>query len=135
MRSIKGTINNVELLGWLGADPELRFTPSGIKFCRFRIATKRFGAQDETGNRMVETEWVNVECWDRLADLCSTYLHKGSRAMISGSLRSETWTDRESGQQRWRTFVRAENILFLDARPEQQVEATEETAETEEVPF
>jgi single-strand DNA-binding protein len=128
MTQAKGTINRVELLGWLGADPELRFMPSGTAVCRLRIATKRSAGQGEDGQRAYETEWTNVEVWDRLAEVCGNRLQKGSRVLVTGSLRTDSWQDRETGQTRWKTYVRAEGVLFLDGRPES---AHEDEAESQ----
>lgn len=140
MPHVKGTINNVELLGWLGSDPELRVIPTGASICRFNVATKRYGAQDEAGRHEIVTEWLSVEAWGKLAELCNNYLHKGSRVMITGSLRTDSWTDKTTNQPRFRTFVRAEQVLFLDARPgvPTEVVAAAETDDApmgEEVPF
>jgi single-strand DNA-binding protein len=141
MSQVKGTVNSVELLGWLGADPELRFLANGAAVCRLNIATKRYGGQDAAGNREFETDWNNVEAWNKLAELCNTYLHKGSRVRISGTLRTDAWTDKATNQPRFRTYVRADDVLFLDARPglpSEAVAATEDAeapAEGEEVPF
>lgn len=141
MSQVKGTINSVELLGWLGSDPEMRFLASGVAVCRLNIATRRPAGQDTNGRREYETDWTNVETWERLAELCNSYLHKGSRVRVSGTLRTDRWTDKSSGQPRSRTYVRAENILFLDARPglpSEAVAAAEEgeaPVPSEEVPF
>lgn len=139
MAQVKGTINTVELLGWLGADPELRLIPTGAAICRFNIATKRYGPQEEAGRRELVTEWVSVEAWDKLAELCNSYLHKGSRALVTGSLRTETWTDKATNQPRTRCFVRAEQVLFLDAKPglpsEAVAAAEADEAPADEVPF
>lgn len=117
MTQVKGTINRVELLGWLGSDPEMRFLASGTPICRFRIATKRPAGQDANGRREYETDWTTVEVWDRLAELCNNYLHKGSRVRVSGVLRTDVWTDKATNQPRSRTYVRANDVLFLDNRP------------------
>ena len=141
MSQVKGTVNAVELLGWLGADPEMRFLASGTALCRLRVATKHPAGQDAAGNREYETDWTSVELWDKLAELSNTYLHKGSRVRVSGSLRTDSWTDKTSNQPRSRTYVRAEDILFLDARPglpSEAIAAAEETealVEGEEVTF
>lgn len=128
MRTVKGTLNNVELIGRLGADPELRLLSSGASVCRFNVATNRMGGQDEKGGRQVETEWISVEAWEKLAELCGSYLGKGRRVRVSGSLRTDSWTDKDSGQPRYRTYVRADSVMFLDPRPGQpeQPEAAEE---------
>ena len=135
MEQVKGTLNRVELIGWVGADPRSRFLPSGTAVCEFSIATRRVGVRNEAGERTFETDWTPVEAWDKLADLCGRSLHKGSRVRVTGSMHTRSWEDRESGQKRFKTVVRAEEILFLDTRPEQEAEAeaVEETAEA--LPF
>jgi single-strand DNA-binding protein len=137
MGQVKGTVNNVELLGWLGGDPELRLITSGASVCRFSIATKRFAGQDQAGRREYETDWTSVEAWDKLAELCNSALHKGSRVRVTGALRTDSWTDKATNQPRSRTYVRAEQVLFLDARPGLPTEApdADEAPVGEEVPF
>lgn len=132
MRQIRGTLNSVELIGRLGADPELRLISTGSSVCRFNLATNRYGGKDDQGQWTTETDWTTIEAWDRLAELCHTNLHKGSRVRIAGSLRTESWTDKETNQPRYRSYVRAMEIMFLDARPGQPEAAT---VESEEVPF
>ncbi len=141
MRQVRGTINAIQLLGWIGADPEMRFTPNGTAICKFRIATKHMTRRTANGEAEFDTDWPQVEAWDRLAERCNTYLHKGSRVLISGSLRNDSWEDRETGQRRYRTFVRAREVLFLDTRSDNgdgsepaTVEAVSEESD-EEVPF
>lgn len=114
MRSFRGTVNRVELIGRLGADPEVRQVGNGVSFCRFSLATNRPGGTDEQGKRQSETEWTTVEAWERLAEVCGNYLQKGRRVMVMGSLRTDSWQDKESGQTRSRTYVRADEIIFLD---------------------
>ncbi|NTV62792.1 MAG: single-stranded DNA-binding protein [Oscillochloris sp.] len=133
MNAVKGTLNRVELIGRLGADPEMRFLSSGKAVCRFNLATNRTVGQSEEGARIYETEWTQIEAWEQLAEQCNSFLHKGRRVMISGSLRTDSWADKENGQTRYRTYVRAREVLFLDPRPE-QIDAPAEVAE-EEVPF
>lgn len=137
MEQVKGTVNRVELVGWVGAEPEQRFTPSGTAVCNFRVATKRWAGRSDDGSRTVETDWTPVEAWDRLAEQCGRFLHKGSRVRVIGSLHTRSWEDRETGQKRFKTAVRAEEVLFLDARQEQQDEADVEVAvaSDEAVPF
>jgi single-strand DNA-binding protein len=115
MRPIKGTVNSVEIIGWLGNDPEQRFTPSGIAVTNFSVGTKRFGARQEDGSWLYETDWIDVEAVDKLAEIVVANLQKGSRVRIMGSLRTDSWQDRD-GNPRKRIFVRADDVLFLDAR-------------------
>lgn len=115
MKSIKGTVNYVELIGWLGSDPAERFTPSGIAIARFSLATKRYGTRQEDGAWMYETDWIDVEAVDKLAETVTCNLQKGSRVRVTGSLRAETWQDRD-GRQRKTMLVRADDVLFLETR-------------------
>jgi single-strand DNA-binding protein len=135
MESIKGTVNRVELVGWIGAEPEQRFIPSGAAVISFRVATKRWTGRSDDGSRTVDTDWTAVEAWEKLAELCSQSLHKGSRVRVVGSLHTQSWDDRESGQKRYKTLVRADEVLFLDARQAQagEAQAIEETVE--DLPF
>jgi single-strand DNA-binding protein len=129
MRTVKGTVNSVELIGRLGADPEMRLLANGASVCRFNLATNRLGAQDDQGNRQIETDWTSVEVWERLAERCNTYLARGRRVRITGSLRTDSWADKESGQTRYRTYVRADDVMFLDPRPDQNESADEGESE------
>lgn len=131
MRQVRGTLNQVELIGRLGADPELRMISTGSAVCRFNLATNRYGGKDDQGQQKYETDWTTIEAWDRLAELCSTNLLKGRRVRVVGSLRTDTWNDKETGQPRSRTFVRADEVMFLDARPDQPEAASSD----EDPPF
>ena len=139
MESIKGTVNRVELVGWVGADPEQRFVPSGTAVCNFRVATNRLGGRNEAGEWVVEAEWTTIEAWDKLAERCGQAVHKGSRVRVVGSLQTQSWEDRESGQKRYKTVVRAEDVLFLNTRERTQDESAtaEVTVEetVEDLPF
>ncbi len=115
MKPIKGTVNYVELIGWLGNDPEQRYTPSGIALAEFSVATKRMGGRNEDGSWTYETDWIDVVAWDQLAETVVANLRKGSRVRVTGSLRTDTWEDRD-GNKRKRVNVRADDIIFLDAR-------------------
>ncbi len=134
MKQVKGTINRVELIGYLGGAPEQRFLPSGVQVANFAVATKRWTGRSDEGDRAVETDWTPIEAWDRLAEQCGRFLNKGSRVRVMGSLITRSWEDRETGQKRSKMFVRAEEVLFLDAR--QATQDTEVVATTaDEPPF
>lgn len=105
--------------------------PSGTAVCNFRVATNRLAGRNEAGERIVEAEWTTVEAWDKLAEQCGRFLHKGSRVRVIGSLHTQSWEDRESGQKRYKTVVRAEDVLFLNTRERGQ----EEAAAVEDLPF
>jgi single-strand DNA-binding protein len=135
MEQIKGTVNRVELVGWVGAEPEQRFIPSGVAVCNFRVATNRPAGRNEAGERLVEAEWTTIEAWDKLAERCGQALHKGSRVRVTGSLQTQSWEDRESGQKRYKTVVRAEDVMFLNTRERTQDEAPAVEELVEDLPF
>ena len=135
MENIKGTVNRVELVGWVGADPEQRFIPSGAAVISFRVATKRWAGRTDDGSRTVDTDWTAVEAWEKLADQCGRFLHKGSRVRVVGSLHTQSWEDRESGQKRYKTVVRAEDVLFLSTRERAQDDAEPAEEALAELPF
>ena len=125
----------MELVGWVGADPEQRFIPSGAAVISFRVATKRWAARNDDGSRTVDTDWTAVEAWEKLAERCAQSLHKGSRVRVVGSLQTQSWEDRESGQKRYKTVVRAEDVLFLTTRERAQDEAEVVEEAVEDLPF
>ena len=125
----------MELVGWVGAEPEQRFIPSGAAVISFRVATKRWAGRSDDGSRAVDTDWTAVEAWEKLAEQCGRFLRKGSRVRVVGSLHTQSWEDRESGQKRYKTLVRAEEVLFLDARQERDTEAATVEATVEDLPF
>ncbi|MBM4412145.1 MAG: single-stranded DNA-binding protein [Chloroflexi bacterium] len=112
MRAVRGTLNNVELIGWLGGAPELRKVGKESQVCAFNVATKRIAGRGESGVQY-ETEWITVEAWNRLAEQCQEKLHTGSRVMVRGSLMTQSWEDKQSGARRYRTVVRANECLFI----------------------
>jgi single-strand DNA-binding protein len=104
-------INKVILIGNLGADPEVRHTQSGTPVASFRIATsERWKGKD--GQMQEQTEWHNIVVWQRLAEVCGEYLHKGSRVYIEGKLQTRKWQDKE-GHDRWTTEIIARDVQFL----------------------
>lgn len=106
------SLNKVMVIGNLGADPEMRYTPNGNPVTSFSIAANRaYTAQD--GERREETEWFNVVAWNQLAETCSQYLTKGRRVYVEGRLKSRKWENNE-GQSRFRVEVIAGTVLFLD---------------------
>lgn len=107
-------INKVILIGNLGRDPRTRFTQSGTAIADFSIATSE-GWRDRQTNEMQErTEWHNVVCFARLAEVAGEYLHKGSKVYVEGSLRTSSWE--QDGQTRYKTEVVARELQMLDSR-------------------
>lgn len=109
-------VNKVILIGNLGADPELRHLPSGAQVANFNIATSE-SYTNKNGEKITNTEWHRIECWEGLAKICGQYLKKGSSVYIEGKLRTEEWTDKD-GQKRYTTKVRAQNMNMLGGSPQ-----------------
>ncbi len=112
----KGTVNKVILIGRLGSDPEVRYTPSGSAVANVSVATNRVW-KDRDGNQNEETQWHKIVAWARLAEILKEYSRKGSRVYIEGRLQTRDWDD-QNGQKRYVTEVVAENIQLLDSRGE-----------------
>ena len=108
-------INKVILVGRLGKDPEIKSTPGGQTVAKFTMATdEKF--TDKSGEKQERTEWHNIVAWARLAEICGQYLRKGSLVYIEGSIRTDSWEDKESGQKRYRTEIVAREMKMLDRK-------------------
>jgi single-strand DNA-binding protein len=106
-----GGVNKVILVGNLGADPEVRFTPSGQAVANFRIATSE-NWTDKSGQKQERTEWHRIVVWGKLGELCGEYLAKGRQCFVEGRLQTREWTDKE-GKKNYTTEVVAANVVFL----------------------
>jgi single-strand DNA-binding protein len=89
---MSGSVNKVILIGRLGKDPELKYTPSGTAVAKFTLATDEV-FKDRTGEQQKRTEWHNIVAWSKLAEICGEYLTKGKQVYIEGSIRSHQWED------------------------------------------
>jgi single-strand DNA-binding protein len=134
------SLNRVMLIGNVGTDPEMRFTPNGSPVTSFRIATNRVFTTSD-GERKQETEWFTVVAWRKLAESCNQFLTKGQRVYVEGSLRTRTW-EGQDGQKRSRVEVIANRVLFLDKQAvaplpseEGAPEVPEDIIEPEDLPF
>ena len=105
------SINKVILIGRLGQEPELKYTPSGAAVCNFSLATSESWT-DKSGQKQERTEWHRVVVWGKLAELCNQYLAKGRQCFVEGSLQTRQWEDQQ-GQKRYTTEINARNIQFL----------------------
>lgn len=111
-----GGLNKAILIGNLGADPEVRFTPGGQAVANFRIATSESWT-DKGGQKQERTEWHRIVVWGKLAELCGEYLAKGRQCYVEGRLQTREWTDKEN-KKNYTTEVVANNVVFLGARGE-----------------
>lgn len=109
-----GGVNKAILIGNLGADPEVRFTPGGQPVANFRIATSESWT-DKSGQKQERTEWHRIVVWGKLAELCGEYLAKGRQCFVEGRLQTREWTDKEN-RKNYTTEIIANNVVFLGAR-------------------
>ncbi|KTB48432.1 single-strand binding protein [Dehalogenimonas alkenigignens] len=119
------SLNKVMIIGNVGGDPEMRFTPSGHPVTSFRVAaTRRWDSPD--GERKEETEWFSVVAWNKLAEQCNQLLAKGRLVYVEGRLQTRTW-DGQDGQKHYKTEVIASTVNLLDKKPA----AADETSSAE----
>ena len=109
------SVNKVIVLGNLGRDPELRYTPSGAAVCNVSIATTRNWKSKDSGERQEETEWHRVVFYDRLAEIAGEYLKKGRPVYVEGRLKTRKWQDKD-GRDNYTTEVIAEQMQLLGGR-------------------
>lgn len=107
-------LNKVMIIGHLGRDPEIRYTPSGRPVTSFNVATTRTWTSYE-GERKEETEWFNVVAWGPLAEICNQHLSRGQQVYIEGRLQTRGWED-EQGRRHFRTEVVAQEMIILGDR-------------------
>ncbi len=107
-------INKAIIIGNLGADPEIRYTQSGSQVASFNVATTERW-KDKDGQQQESTEWHRIVAWQRLAEICGEYLHKGSRVYIEGKIQTRKWQD-QSGNDRYTTEIIAREMKMLDRR-------------------
>ena len=115
---MSGSVNKVILVGNLGADPEMRVTPSGVQVANLRVATKEVWNDRTSGQKQERTDWHRVVAYDRLASICERYLSKGQLVYIEGSLQTRSWDDKETGQKRYMTEIKARDMRMLGGRRE-----------------
>jgi single-strand DNA-binding protein len=107
------TVNRIELIGYMGAMPEMRFTANGAPVTNFSLATNRIW-RDQSGETCKATDWHRVTTWGRLAEVVNQYMGKGKRVRVIGRLEYQSWTDKETGALRSRAVIVASQVLFLD---------------------
>ena len=111
------SVNKVTLLGNLGKDPEVKYTPQGTAVAKLALATnERY--KDKEGQWQDRTEWHNVVLWQRLAEIAGEYLKKGSKVYIEGKLQTRSWEDKQTNQKRYMTEVVANDLVLLGGRGE-----------------
>ncbi len=126
-------INKVMIMGNLGADPEVRYMPSGSAVTNIRVATSETWKDKQSGEKQQRTEWHRIVLFNRLAEIAAQYLKKGSRVFVEGSIRTNKWQD-QSGNDRYTTEIIASSMQLMDSKggggaaPEFDDEAAESTS-------
>jgi len=111
------SVNKVILVGNLGKDPEVKYTPQGKPVAKFTLATnERY--KDKDGQWQDRTEWHNVVLWERLAEIAGEYLKKGGKVYIEGRLRTDSWDDKTTGQKKYMTTIVGNDLVLLGGRGE-----------------
>jgi single-strand DNA-binding protein len=126
-------LNKVLLIGRLGQDPEMRYTPSGKPLTKFQLAVNRSWTTAE-GEKKTETEWFNIVAWGKLAEICNQYLNKGQQVYIDGRLHTRYWQDEEGGNHS-AVEVIAQEMIMLSGRSEDGDADPEKDIPDEDYPF
>jgi len=127
-------LNKVMLIGRLGRDPEMRYTPSGRPVTTFSMATSRTWNTSE-GERRTETEWFNVVAWGSLAEICKQFLVKGQQVYVEGRLQTRHWEDTERNKHSVTEIVANEMIMLGERREMNNAGAEYSVEEEDEFPF
>jgi single-strand DNA-binding protein len=122
------------IIGNLGRDPEMRYTPSGKPVTTFSVATSRSWNTSD-GEKREETEWFNVVAWSSLAEICKQYLNKGQQVYIEGRLQTRHWDDQEGNKHTSVEIVANEMIILSERRETGETSADSESNDEEEFPF
>lgn len=112
----KGSVNKVILIGNLGRDPEVRYTPNGLAVANITIATTEAWKDKQSGENQERTEWHRIVMYARLAEIAGEYLRKGSKIFIEGRLQTRKWQDKNTGQDRYTTEIIADSLQMLDSK-------------------
>ena len=107
-------VNKVLLIGRLGKDPEVRYTPDGMMVTNFSLATDEY-RKDKNGERVQRTEWHRIVTFGKLADICGNYLSKGKLIFVEGRIQTQSWEDKE-GNKRYTTEIIASDMRMLDSK-------------------
>ncbi len=125
-------LNKVMIIGNLGRDPEMRYTPSGRPVTSFSVATSRSWTSSE-GERREETEWFNVVAWGNLAEICKAHLSKNQQVYVEGRLQTRGWED-EDGKKHFRTELVANEMILLGDR-RQHIDYSDNESDGEDYAF
>lgn len=118
------SVNKVILVGNLGRDPEVRYSPDGAAICNVSIATTTQWKDKTSGEKREETEWHRVVFYNRLAEIAGEYLRKGRSVYVEGRIKTRKWQDKETGQDRYATEIVGEQLQMLGGRDDSGAQST-----------
>lgn len=121
------SINKVILIGRLGQDPEIRYTPKGTAVCTFSIATNYSWTDPTSKEKKSGVDWHRIVAWNKLAEICGEYLNKGRQIYVEGKLKTRSWE--KDGHKNWTTEVVATDIRFLGNRKDDERESVDSPPE------
>lgn len=129
-------VNSAFVLGNLGQDPELKYTPGGMAVCKLNVATTE-RSKDKDGNSKEEVEWHNVVTWGKTAENCAKFLTKGNKVAVRGKLKTRSWEDKTTGKKSYATEINAEEVQFLTPKTESRPAPQQQYAGQglDEIPF
>src|SRR5690348_1283459 len=128
------SVNKVILVGNLGRDPEVRYSPDGAAICNMSIATTSSWKDKATGEKRDETEWHRVVFYNRLAEIAGEYLRKGRSVYVEGRLKTRKWQDKETGADRYSTEIVADQMQMLGGRGENAGDAPADSSGFSQAP-
>jgi single-strand DNA-binding protein len=134
------SINSITLSGRAGRDPEVRYLDNGTAVANIRLAVDRIGVDRDTG-RKKDPLWIDVKIWGKSAQVAADYVRKGSMVGITGRLDEDVWTDKQSGQERRKPIINANDLILLGSRDQGQGQQGDAAgwgggqASNEEIPF
>lgn len=108
------SVNKVILVGNVGKDPDIKYTPSGVPVAKVSLATNE-KYKDKGGEWQERTEWHNLIFWQRLAEIVGEYVKKGNKIYVEGRLKTSTWEDKQSGEKKYRTEIVVDDLVLLGA--------------------
>ena len=135
------SLNKVEIIGYLGQEPDIRYTSNGDCAATISVATTESWKDKQTGQKQEKTEWHRIGFFGRLAEVVRDYTRKGSQVYVCGRLQTRKFQDKQTGQDRYVTEIRADEFLMLDRKPDgsvppvQQRKAPQDNFVNDDVPF
>ena len=127
-------INKQIILGNLGGDPEYGITGTNRPFCKFSVATSESWKDKQTGSKHERVEWHTIAVFDKLAEICNTYLKKGSKVYLEGKTKTSSWVDANTQEKRYRKDVIAHEMRMLDSAPGDHSQAPQQQAPQQQAP-